>query len=472
MIDLSSFSISKAYNLLAAGEISAVEITRAYIGQIEKKDRETHAYLEVFEDALAQAERAQKKIEKGEASFLTGIPFAIKDNILIKGRRVGAGSKILENFTAPYDATAIKKLKDQGAVFLGRTNMDEFAMGASTENSAYGPTKNPFDASRVPGGSSGGSAAAVAMNGALVALGSDTGGSIRQPASFCGCIGLKPTYGAVSRHGLISMASSFDQIGPITKTVGDTEIVFDAIKGIDFMDSTSCYVEASKKALTTFRVGVPRKLLEIDGMHPDVRKNFEESLQKFRSLGFEIKDIDLPTTTHALAVYYIIVPAEVSSNLARFDGVKYGFKKEGKDLLEDYLLTRREGFGSEVRRRIMLGTYVLSAGYYDSYYGKANAVRSLIKADFNRVLADVDVVVTPTTPTPAFLLGEKVNDPLAMYLADVFTVPANIAGLPAISLPSGFSESDGVKLPLGIQCVGRAFEEKTLFQVGKQFLGE
>ena len=230
-------------------------------------------------------------------------------------------------------------------------------------------TKNPFDASRVPGGSSGGSAAAVAMNGALVALGSDTGGSIRQPASFCGCIGLKPTYGAVSRHGLISMASSFDQIGPITKTVGDTEIVFDAIKGIDFMDSTSCYVEASKKALTTFRVGVPRKLLEIDGMHPDVRKNFEESLQKFRSLGFEIKDIDLPTTTHALAVYYIIVPAEVSSNLARFDGVKYGFKKEGKDLLEDYLLTRREGFGSEVRRRIMLGTYVLSAGYYDSYYG-------------------------------------------------------------------------------------------------------
>ncbi len=472
MIDLKTLTITKANNLLKQKEISAVELAQAYVKEIEKRDPDIHAYLEVFEDVERQAQFAQNRIDKGDANFLTGIPCALKDNILIGGRKVGAASRILEDFVAPYDSTVIRKLKEQGMVFLGRTNMDEFAMGASTENSAYGPTKNPFDLSRVPGGSSGGSASAVAMDGTLVALGSDTGGSIRQPASFCGCVGLKPTYGAVSRYGLIAMASSFDQIGPLTKNVTDAETVFDAIKGQDPMDSTSYYPEMITLNRDKIRVGVPNKILEVDGLHADVRQNFEESVKKMKDLGCEIVDIDLPTVEHALAVYYIIVPAEVSSNLSRFDGVKFGFKKEGKDLLEDYLLTRRDGFGKEVRRRIMLGTYVLSAGYYDSYYGKANMVRSLIKNDFNRVFETVDVVVMPTTPTPAFTLGEKANDPLAMYLADVFTVPANIAGLPAISIPSGFSESEGVKLPLGLQCIGRQYEEAVLFQIGKKFLGE
>lgn len=472
MIDLKTLTITKVSNLLKQKEISVAELAESYLGEIEKRDPDVHAYLEVFTDIDKQAQHAQAKIDSGSANLLTGIPLALKDNILVEGRRVGAASRILEDFIAPYDSTVARKLKEQGVVFLGRTNMDEFAMGASTENSAYGPTKNPFDLSRVPGGSSGGSASAIAMNGALVALGSDTGGSIRQPASFCGCVGLKPTYGAVSRHGLIAMASSFDQIGPLTKNVTDAEIVFNAIKGQDGMDSTSYYPEEIANTPQRLRIGVPNKILEIDGLHADVQKNFEESVNKLKDLDCEIVDVDLPTVEHALAVYYIIVPAEVSSNLSRFDGVKFGFKKEGKDLLEDYLLTRREGFGKEVRRRIMLGTYVLSAGYYDSYYGKANTVRSLIRADFNRVFEGVDVVIVPTTPTPAFALGEKANNPLAMYLADVFTVPANIAGLPAISIPSGFSDSDGVKLPLGLQCVGRPYEEATLFEVGKKFLGE
>lgn len=472
MIDLHTLTIKKANELLINKEITATELTQAYLQSINKQNGDLNVYREVFDDALEQASKSQDIIDSGNASLLTGIPIALKDNILINGKKVEACSKILEGFTAPYDATASLKLKSNGAIFLGRTNMDEFAMGASTENSAFGVTHNPYDVQRVSGGSSGGSAASVAIDGALVALGSDTGGSIRQPASFCGCVGLKPSYGAVSRHGLIAMASSFDQIGPIAKTVGDAEIVFDVLKGTDQMDSTSFYPDSSLNIPQKIRIGVPRKLLDIDGLDDDVRKNFEEAIVKLKDLGFEIQDIELPSISHSLAVYYIIVPAEVSSNLARFDGVKYGFKKEGKDLLEDYLLTRREGFGKEVRRRIMLGTYVLSAGYYDSYYGKANAVRSLIKSDFQNAFTQVDAIITPTTPTPAFKIGEKANDPLSMYLADVFTVPANIAGIPAITIPSGFSESSGKKLPLGIQFMGRNYGEKVLFEIGKKFLGE
>lgn len=472
MIDLHTLTIKKAHDLLINKEISATELTEAYLQNINKKNSDLNVYREVFEDALEQASKSQGVIDSGNASLLTGIPVALKDNILINGRKVEACSKILEGFTAPYDSTATLKLKSSGAVFLGRTNMDEFAMGASTENSAFGVTHNPYDAQSVAGGSSGGSAAAVAIDGALVALGSDTGGSIRQPASFCGCVGLKPSYGAVSRHGLIAMASSFDQIGPISKTVEDAEIVFNLLKGKDLMDSTSFYPEENTDVPQKIRIGVPRKLLEVDGLDGDVRKNFDEAISKLKDLGFEILDVELPSIDHALAVYYIIVPAEVSSNLSRFDGVKYGFKKEGKDLLEDYLFTRREGFGKEVRRRIMLGTYVLSAGYYDSYYGKANMMRSLIKSDFQNAFTQVDAIITPTTPTPAFKIGEKANDPLSMYLADVFTVPANIAGIPAITVPSGFSESSGNKLPLGIQFIGKNYNEKILFEIGKKFLNE
>lgn len=472
MTDLHILTIKKAHELLINKEISVTELTEAYLQNINKQNGELNVYREVFDDVLEQARVAQSAIDSGKASLLTGIPIALKDNILVNGKKVEACSKILEGFTAPYDSTAVLKLKSNNAVFLGRTNMDEFAMGASTENSAFGVTCNPYDTQRVSGGSSGGSAAAVAIDGALVALGSDTGGSIRQPASFCGCVGLKPSYGAVSRHGLIAMASSFDQIGPISKTVEDAEIVFDLLKGKDPMDSTSFYPDSDFSVSQKMRIGVPRKLLDIDGLDDGVRKNFEDSILRLKDLGFEIQDVELPSIDHALAVYYIIVPAEVSSNLARFDGVKYGFKKEGKDLLEDYLLTRREGFGKEVRRRIMLGTYVLSAGYYDSYYGKANLMRSLIKSDFQKAFAQVDAIVTPTTPTPAFKIGEKINDPLAMYLADVFTVPANIAGIPAITVPSGFTESSGKKLPLGIQFIGRNYGEKVLFEIGKKFLRE
>lgn len=472
MTDLHTLTIKKAHELLINKEISVTELTEAYLQNINKQNGELNVYREVFDDVLEQARVAQSAIDSGKASLLTGIPIALKDNILVNGKKVEACSKILEGFTAPYDSTAALKLKSNNAVFLGRTNMDEFAMGASTENSAFGVTRNPYDTQRVSGGSSGGSAAAVAIDGALVALGSDTGGSIRQPASFCGCVGLKPSYGAVSRHGLIAMASSFDQIGPISKTVEDAEIVFDLLKGKDPMDSTSFYPDSDFSVSQKMRIGVPRKLLDIDGLDDEVRKNFEDSILRLKDLGFEIQDVELPSIDHALAVYYIIVPAEVSSNLARFDGVKYGFKKEGKDLLEDYLLTRREGFGKEVRRRIMLGTYVLSAGYYDSYYGKANLMRSLIKSDFQKAFAQVDAIVTPTTPTPAFKIGEKTNDPLAMYLADVFTVPANIAGIPAITVPFGFTESSGKKLPLGIQFIGRNYGEKVLFEIGKKFLSE
>ncbi len=473
MIDLSKLSIRKAHEEMKKGRISALELTRAYLKVIEEKNPNIHAYLEIFDDAEKQAEIVQEKIKDENSNILTGIPFAMKDNILIEGRKVTAASHILEGFVSPYDSTVTAKLRAAGVIFLGRTNMDEFAMGSSTENSSFGVTRNPIDTTRVPGGSSGGSAAAIAMNGALAALGSDTGGSVRQPASFCGCVGLKPTYGSVSRYGLMALGSSLDQIGPITKTVDDSQIIFNAIRGKDPLDSTSFYPESENNVPKKIRVGVPTFLSQLSGLSQEVSDNFRSSLEKLNKLGFEIVDVNLPNISQSLAVYYILMPAEASSNLARFDGVKYGLHLNGEDLLADYLLTRREGFGKEVRRRIMLGTYVLSAGYYDAYYGKANAVRSLISDDFKRSFTnDVDVIVTPTTPTPAFKIGEKVDDPLQMYLADIFTVTANITSNPAISVPSGFAEVSGEKLPLGLQIFAPQYREDILFHIGKKFLGE
>ena len=468
-IDLKNLTIKKARESLLKGDFSAVELTKAYLQKIKEQNGEINAYLEIFDDAVKQAKVADKKIKNGEGGFLTGIPLAIKDNILIKGKIASSASKILQNYQAVYDATVIAKLKKEGAVFLGRTNMDEFAMGGSTENSAYGVTKNPYDISRVSGGSSGGSAAALAMDGALGALGSDTGGSVRQPASFCGIVGLKPTYGAVSRFGLMAMGSSLDQIGTFGKTVEDAEIIFNAISGHDEKDSTSVSESFYKKeelnrAMT---IGVPENFIERDGIDENVLKNFKHTIDKLKNKGYKIKNVDLPNLKHSLAGYYIIMPAEAGTNMARFDGVRYGLLKEGASGIDDYMKTRGLGFGKEVRRRIMLGTYVLSAGYYDAYYSKATMVREMIKKDFEEAFKEVDAIITPTSPTPAFKIGEKSEDPLQMYLADIFTVPINLAGIPAISVPSGFAEMGGKKLPLGCQIIAPHFKEGRLFKIGK-----
>jgi len=474
MIDLKNLTIKGAHEALTKGEYTAVDLASAYLEEIKNKDKDIHAYLEVFSDVLEQAKDADAKIKSGSATLLTGIPIAIKDNILIKGRVASSASKALENYVATYDATVIEKLKKEGVVFLGRTNMDEFAMGGSTENSAYGPTKNPIDLNRVPGGSSGGSAAAVAANLALIALGTDTGGSIRQPASFCGIVGLKTTYGTVSRHGAMAMGSSLDQIGPFGKTVEDAEILFNAIRGEDKMDSTSLKdselktVEKKEK----LKIGVPRDFLTIGGLDEAVVKNFAESLEKLKALGHTIVDISLPNLKYSLAVYYVIVPAEVSSNMARYDGMRYGKRVTGDNGIQDYFLSREAGLGPEVKRRIILGTYVLSSGYYDAYYNKANIVREIIKQDYKKAFENVDVIATPTAPGVAFKIGEKASDPLAMYLEDIFTVPINLAGVPAISIPSGFKNVDGKDLPIGIQFVADHTKEENLFNISKSFLGE
>ena len=454
-------------------EISVRELAESYLQNVEDKNKELNAYLEVYDDVLKQAEAAQKIIDAGNSKALTGIPFAIKDCILIEGKKASAASKILENYTATYSASAVQKINDQSAIWLGRTNMDEFACGGSTENSAYGPTRNPYDNERVSGGSSGGSAAAVAADLALVALGSDTGGSVREPAAFCGVVGLKPTYGAVSRYGLMAMGSSLDCIGPIAKTVEDAEIIFNIIKGRDEMDSTS-YEQKSEirnPKSETKKIGVPYHILEQEGISNEVKENFDESIKKLKDLNFEIEDIKLPNIDKSLAVYYIVMPAEVSSNMARYDGIKYGLSMNGENLLDVYKKTRGEGFGKEVRRRIILGTYVLSSGYYDAYYGKAMLAREIIRAEFDEAFENVDAILTPTTPSPAFKIGEK-STPLEMYLADIFTVTANIVGCPAISLPSGFVNIDGKNLPLGIQLMASHMSENTLFEIGKKFLNE
>jgi aspartyl-tRNA(Asn)/glutamyl-tRNA(Gln) amidotransferase subunit A len=473
-IDLKNLTIKKAHASLLKGEYTAVDLASAYLEQIKKLDGDIHAYLEVFPDVIEQAKLADEKIKNGKSGLLTGIPIATKDNLLIKGRVASSGSKILENYKATYDATVIAKLKNEGVVFMGRTNMDEFAMGSSTENSAFGPTKNPFDLERVPGGSSGGSAAAIAANMALIALGSDTGGSIRQPASYCGLVGLKPTYGAVSRYGVMAMGSSLDQIGPFGKTAEDTEILYNAIMGQDKMDSTTIPDNKTVENFTgkKFKIGVPRDLLSAGGIDESVVKNFEESLSKLKSLGHEIIDIELPNSKYSLAVYYVICPAEVSSNLARYDGMRYGKRVAGSTGIEDYFLSRQAGLGREVKRRIILGTYVLSSGYYDAYYNKANIVREIIKDDYKKAFKNVDIIATPTTAGVAFKIGEKVADPLQMYLEDIFTVSMNLTGVPAISVPGGVKDVSGKILPIGIQFIADHGREDKLFAISKNFLGE
>lgn len=475
--DLQNMTVADASAMMEKGELTSVELVSACLAQIEKKDKDIHAYLEVFKDALEQAKQAdakRKKIGSGRAPALLGVPIAIKDNMLITGRRAGSASKILEGYVAPYDATAIGKLKEAGAVLIGRTNMDEFAMGSSTENSAYGPTKNPVDLSRVPGGSSGGSAAAVSGDMALAALGSDTGGSIRQPAAFCGIVGFKPSYGAVSRHGLMAMGSSLDVIGPLAKTVKDAEIIFSVIAGKDKMDATSTDVRPPSKTKKFSRVADLSDFVESigsGGVEKSVMENYRASLDALKSKGFEVVKIktDLSALKYALATYYIIMPAEVSTNLARFDGMRFGFREEGKNLLEDYLKTRGIGFGKEARRRILLGSYVLSSGYYDAYYSKANEVRGVIQKAFDGAFKEADVLATPTTPTPAFKFGEKTANPVEMYLADIFTVTANMAGIPALSVPSGFVKKDGADLPVGMQFMSAYGTDFSLLDFGKAF---
>ena len=475
-IDLKNLTITKAHEHLKKGDFTAAELTQAYLDAIAAKNKSINAYLEVFKDALEAAKAADKKIQEANskgADFpnLLGIPFAIKDNILIKGKTASSASKILEEYTATYYATAALKLAQAGAIFLGRTNMDEFAMGGSTENSAYGPTKNPHDLERVAGGSSGGSAAAVAADMSLAALGSDTGGSIRQPASFCGVVGLKPTYGAVSRYGVMAMGSSLDQIGPFGKSVTDTETIFNAIRGQDPKDGTTITEKTySPKRVGAKKpiIGIPRHFLTGDGIDKSVMEAFESAVETFKAKGYEVKEIQLPNVANSLPVYYVLMPAEVSSNMARYDGMRYGLHKDGADGIADYFETRREGLGREVIRRILLGTYVLSSGYYDAYYNRANAVRRMITEDFLKAFQSVDVIITPTAPSPAFKIGEKASDPVSMYLEDIFTVTANLTGLPAMSVPCGMAE----KLPIGLQLTARHGDEAALFQAGKEFLGE
>lgn len=463
-MDVSKLTITEARRALDAKEYSSLELTNAYLNAIDKKDGEIHAYLEVWKDsARAEAAKADERIARGESAPLTGIPLGMKDNILIEGRVASSASKILENYVASYDSTVTKKLKAQDAVFLGRTNMDEFAMGSSTENSSYGPTKNPIDVTRVPGGSSGGSAAAVAADMALASLGSDTGGSIRQPASLTGLVGLKPTYGAVSRFGLMPMGSSLDQIGPLTKTVADSRIMFDAIRGHDVNDSTSLPDDTAPVALKK-AIGVPRAFLK-EGTDPDVLDAFEKSIESLANAGYEIRDVDMPNLPYALPVYYIVCPAEVSTNLARYDGIRYGLSVPADTIAETYFKTRGAGFGPEVRRRILVGTFVLSSGYSDAYYRKARSVRELITADYMRAFEMVDAVAMPTTPSPAFKFGSK-SDPLAMYAEDIFSVPANLAGVPAISVPMNTVARDGVQLPTGMQIAAPHRREETLFTLG------
>jgi aspartyl-tRNA(Asn)/glutamyl-tRNA(Gln) amidotransferase subunit A len=470
-MELNKLSIQEAHDKLVAGEISAVDLAQAHLDAIAEKNSDINAYVTVFDDVIAQANAAQKKIDAGEATMLTGIPLSIKDLLCMEGRRSTGGSKILEHYVAPYTATAVAKLNAHTPVYLGKTNTDEFGQGGSTENSAYGITKNPHDTTRVAGGSSGGAAASIAGGMAIAGLGSDTGGSIRQPASFCGLVGLKPTYGAVSRYGLMAMASSFDTVCPIGKNVSDVEILFNAIKGVDVMDSTTVEGKASETVHggTEVKViGVPRQFLK-EGIDPDVLASYEDGLRKLQEAGYELKDVEIPNIEHALSVYYILVPAEISANMSRFDGVKYGSQVPGVDLGDTYAKTRGELLGKEVKRRIMLGTYVLSAGYADQYYRKAWHVRNMIRASFADVFKTVDVIAMPVSPTPAFVIGAHATDPLQMYLMDIFTVAANVVGVPAMSVPGKPITRDDVSLPVGFQLIAPHLCEARLFEVGKKF---
>ncbi len=458
-MELTALTIKQAHEGLKKGEFTSVDLTTAYLEKIKKSD--LNSFISVTEDlALAQAKEADSKIASGNFSELTGIPCAVKDAILVEGEKCTSGSKMLENYIAPYDATVVKKLKESGAVILGKTNLDEFAMGASGENSAFGPTKNPYDKTRVTGGTSSGSVAAVAANEAIYTLGSDTGGSIRQPASFCGVVGLCPTYGAVSRYGLIAHASSLDQIGPIAKSVEDAEAIFKVISGKDKMDATSTNYIYQKLdvRLKDLKIGVPKEYFA-KGLDPEVEKIIRDSIKKAEQLGAKIVEINLPSTEYALACYYIIGPSEISANLARFDGIKYGLSIEGEKLLDVYLKSKGKGFGAEVKRRIMIGTYCLSSGYYEAYYKKAQEVRQLVRHDFAKAFEKVDLLFCPVSPFPAFKLGEKLDDPLTMYLADIYTIPSKLAGLPALSLPAGKTKGG---LPVGLQIIGNHFEENKI----------
>ncbi|GAV23909.1 glutamyl-tRNA(Gln) amidotransferase subunit A [Carboxydothermus pertinax] len=473
VLELYYLSAKEITEKIKAKEISAVEVAKATFDRIEAVEPKIQAYVTVTRElGLKMAREVDEKITRGEdPGPLAGVPVAIKDNMSTAGIRTTCSSKILESYIPPYDATVVEKLKAAGAVFTGKTNLDEFAMGSSTENSRFFPTKNPWDLERVPGGSSGGSAASVAAGEAVVSLGSDTGGSIRQPAAFCGIVGLKPTYGAVSRYGLVAFASSLDQIGPFARTVEDAALLLNVITGHDPKDSTSAnvdypnYLSFLNQDIKGLKIGLPKEYF-IDGIDAGVKKAIDEAIKLYESLGAVFEEVSLPHTKYSLPVYYLIAPAEASSNLARYDGVRYGYRDfEAEDVVEMFSRTRAEGFGAEVKRRIMLGTYALSAGYYDAYYLKALKVRTLIKEDFDRAFTKVDLLLTPTTPTPAFKFGEKTSDPVSMYLSDIFTMAVNLAGLPGISVPAGF---DG-HLPVSFQLIGKPFDEGTLLKVAHAF---
>lgn len=471
---LNELSITEAAKGLRAHEFSVRDLWDACAAAARARNEELNAYLELFDADDAAIAAAQKRIDdEGDAApLLCGIPLAMKDNILIEGKIVSAASKMLMNHTAIWDATGVKKLRDAGALFVGRTNMDEFGMGASTEHSAFGSSKNPHDTSRVPGGSSGGSAVAVAAHMALGAYGTDTGGSCRQPAAHSGVVGFKPTYGAVSRHGLIALGSSLDQMGEIAKTAEDARILFEAVRGQDPLDSTSIEKDfyAKRPERESLRIGVPYHLLE-EGVDEDLRAHFDAALKSLESRGYTLVPIELPTSSFALPVYYIIMPAEASANLARYDGIRYGLAKRGDSLLSDYIESRTEGFGPETIRRILLGTFVLSSGYIDAYYRKAEKVRDVLRDEYNAAFEKVDVIAFPTTPSPAFRFGEK-SDPVSMYLEDIFTVTANLTGMPAISVPMGNVERDGVSLPTGIHFTAPHGADDILFKIGADVTGE
>jgi aspartyl-tRNA(Asn)/glutamyl-tRNA(Gln) amidotransferase subunit A len=472
-MELYELTIHELHDKLKKREVSSVEATVSILERIDAVENTVKSFITVTpEEALKNAEAADKRIAEGNADVLTGIPVALKDIFLTTGIRTSCGSRILENFIPPYDSTAVAKLKEKGIVLVGKLNQDEFAMGSSTESSWFGVTRNPWHPDYIPGGSSGGSAACIAARQATATLGTDTGGSIRQPASHCGCVGLKPTYGRVSRFGVIAYASSLDQVGPITRDVTDCAIMLGAVAGYDPKDSTSVnlpvpdYSRSLNKDIKGLKVGLPREYF-IEGLDPSVKKAMDESIAVYKGLGAEFTEISLPHTDYAVATYYLIATAEASSNLARYDGVRFGHRNpDARGLLDMYMVSRDEGFGAEVKRRIMLGTYALSSGYYDAYYLKAQKVRTLIMQDFIQAFETVDVILTPVAPTPAFRIGEKINDPLQMYLSDIFTIPVNLAGTCGISVPAGFSD-DG--LPIGMQLIGKPFGEETILRAAYAF---
>jgi len=470
---LYQLSIHELQEKIKKGDVTATQVTQSVFDRIDAVEDKVRAYIRLMKDeAFAAAANADEDIKKGDIKPLTGIPIALKDIVCTKGHITTCGSHILHNFVPPYDATVVEKLRDAGAIFIGKANMDEFAMGSSTETSYFGPTRNPWDLERIPGGSSGGSAAALAADECIASIGSDTGGSIRQPAALCGIVGMKPTYGRVSRFGLIAFASSLDQIGPFTKDVEDCAIMMNVLAGYDPKESTSVNAEVPDyrqfvgRDIRGWKIGIPKEYF-IEGIDPEISAAIKKAVTVIEHSGGQCVDISLPHTQYCVAVYYIIAPAEASSNLARYDGVRYGFRAtDVRELLEMYKESRRQGFGAEVKRRIMIGTYALSAGYYDAYYKKASQVRALIKKDFDEAFKQCDVILTPTTPTAAFNIGEKTDDPLQMYLSDVFTISTNLAGIPGISVPCGFTSGG---LPIGMQFLASHFEEGKLIQIASVY---